>query len=151
MEIEKLPASGATKRNLQLQVEDKIQAAEQKGSPRPKRVSWSRRSSEPMDENSDTEPANTPFTITSLKQCAKASSSAQAAALIRDSLNKSDSLTPSKITARIEATELPESLDKLLSEQQLHRLKQIQFEHLRQERKKKALELIASIEKNECV
>ena len=127
-----------------------INLEEQKGSPRPKQVSWSRRSSEPMDENSDNEPVDRPFTITSLQQCKDAQSSAQAAAQIRESLDRSDSIPPTKLTARIEATELPASLDPLLSEQQRHRLKQIQFEHLRQERKKKALELIAAIERNDC-
>ena len=102
-----------------------------------------------MDENSDNESVDRPFTITSLQQCKDAQSSAQAAAQIRESLDRSDSIAPTKLTARIEATELPASLD-LLSEQQRHRLKQIQFEHLRQERKKKALELIAAIERNDC-
>ena len=123
---------------------------EKQGSPRPKQVSWSRRSSDMMDDPSDTEGAATPFTITSLQQCSNAETSAQAADQIRASLNRSHSLTPSKLTARIEATELPPSLD-TLPKQQLHRLKQIQFEHLREERKRKALELIASIENAELM
>ena len=100
-----------------------------------------------MEEGSDTEVAPEPFTITSLQQI-DAETSAQAAAQVRESLNRSHSLTPSKVTARIEATKLPEALDNL-PKQHLHRLKQIQFEHLREERKRKALQLIASIENEE--
>ena len=142
--------SSSTKRRLQLKVEDKMEELEKQGSPRPKQVSWSRRSSEMMEDQSDNEPPTTPFTITSLLQCENATTSAQAAEQIRASLNRSHSLTPSKITARIEATELPSSLDNL-PKQQLHRLKQIQFEHLREERRRKALELIASIENDEIM
>ena len=103
-----------------------------------------------MEDTSDNESAEKPFTITSLTQCQDAKTSAQAADQIRASLDRSHSLTPSKITARIAATPLPASLDNL-SQQQLLRLKQIQFEHLREERKQKAMELIASIEQDELM
>ena len=105
-----------------------------------------------MEDTSDNESAEKPFTITSLTQCQDAKTSAQAADQIRASLDRSHSLTPSKITARIEATQLPASLATThLSQQQLLRLKQIQFEHLREERKQKAMELIASIEQDELM
>ena len=123
---------------------------EQQGSPRPKQVSWSRRSSEMMEDGSEKDAPATPFTITSIQQCVDAQTSAQAADQIRASLNRSHSLTPSKVTARIEATELPASLDNL-PKQHIQKLKQIQFEHLREERKKKALDLIASIENAEHI
>ena len=101
-----------------------------------------------MEEASDSDAAQTPFTITSLQQCAANSTPAQAAVQIRQSLNKSQSLTPTKITARIEATELPPSLVEL-SQKQQRALKTIQFNHLREERKKKALALLASLENDD--
>ena len=90
------------RRNLQLLVEERQAAlrADQEGSPRPKKVSWTRRASDLMCDPSDSDEGTQckPFTITSLhRACNAASTSEQAIANVRESLDKSNSLTPTKV------------------------------------------------------
>ena len=68
-----------------------------------------------------------PLTITSMPT--NVESSAAAVAKVRDSMNQSSSLSPSKVTARIEAEELPLSLENNLSQLHIQKLKQLRYEH----------------------
>ena len=61
-------------------------------------------------------------------------------------MEKSNSLTPTKVNARIEDTDLPESLSEVLSQRQLRKLKALTYEKKRQDRVQKAMDLIQAIE-----
>ena len=54
----------------------------------------------------------------------------------------SNAVSPTKITARIEAEKLPKSLEENLSSAHIAKLKQLQYEHAKSLRTQKAMRLI---------
>ena len=73
-------------------------------------------------------------------------SSAAAVAKVQESMNQSSSLSPGEITARIEAETLPTSLENTLSQLHIKKLKQLQYEHGKKQRREQALQLIHQIQ-----
>ena len=59
----------------------------------------------------------------------------------------SNAVSTSTITARIEAEQLPKSLEESLSKVHVTKLKQLQYNQAKSLRTQKALELIASMQK----
>ena len=98
--------------------------------------------SNPLDEE-ERQPLQ-PLTITSLP--VNAPTPAAAVAKVQESMNQSSSLSPSKVTARIEAEELPLSLENNLSQLHIKKLKQLRYEHGKQQRKEQAIQLISRLQ-----
>ena len=71
---------------------------------------------------------------------------ALAVAQVRESLDISNSLSPSEITARIEAEELPSALVSNLDPEKTAKLRQVKYEHNKAARKAEALKLIQTIQ-----
>ena len=71
---------------------------------------------------------------------------AMAVAKVRESLDISNSLSPSEVTARIEAEELPQAFVSSLDPDQATKLRQVKYEHNKAARKEEALKLIQTIQ-----
>ena len=61
-------------------------------------------------------------------------------------MDESQSLSPTEVVARIEAEQLPESLENTLSQLTINKLKQLQYEHGKAQRRQKALKLIQDLQ-----
>ena len=66
---------------------------------------------------------------------------------VKESLNLSNAVSPETITARIEAEKLPRSLEDSLSKVHVTKLKQLKYDQAKHLRTQKALELIASMQR----
>ena len=89
-----------------------------------------------------------PLTITQLAKTPETSAmSAMAVAQVKESLDMSNAVSPTKISARIEAEELPKSLETSLSRIHVTKLKQLKYEQAKSLRTQKALRLIEQMQK----
>ena len=65
---------------------------------------------------------------------------------VKESLNMSNAVSPTKITARVQAETLPKSLEASLCNAHIAKLKQLKYDQAKTVRTQKALELIASMQ-----
>ena len=70
-----------------------------------------------------------------------------AVAKVQASLEKSQSLSPAQVTARIEAEELPESLTKSLSKEHARKLRQVQYDAKKRLRRQQAVDLMMQLQR----
>ena len=65
---------------------------------------------------------------------------------VKESLDMSNAVSPTKITARVEAESLPKSLEDTLCPAHITKLKQLKYDQAKSIRTQKALQLISSIQ-----